>query len=79
MLKIKKKFFQNKVYLFSPKIHNDSRGAFLKIFDPYYFKDSEINFFPKQICISKNKLKGTLRGLHFQTHPYAEKKNHNLY
>jgi dTDP-4-dehydrorhamnose 3,5-epimerase len=54
------------------RTQSDSRGYFSKIFDDASFKHEET--LPFSIAISKNELKGTLRGLHFQLSPFGEKK-----
>jgi dTDP-4-dehydrorhamnose 3,5-epimerase len=54
-------------------VHQDSRGTFAKLISNS--KDESIHDFKMDnLCISKNLEMGTLRGLHFQTPPYAEDK-----
>ena len=55
------------VFLIENIIKNDKRGKFLKI-------NKIKNFQSKQNCFSYNKKAGTIRGLHYQKNPYAEKK-----
>jgi dTDP-4-dehydrorhamnose 3,5-epimerase len=42
----------------------DRRGSFERLFDSIWTK--ELDLLPQQVNISRNKSKGTLRGLHFQ-------------
>jgi dTDP-4-dehydrorhamnose 3,5-epimerase len=42
----------------------DHRGSFERLFDSTWTK--ELDLLPQQVNISRNKKKGTLRGLHFQ-------------
>jgi dTDP-4-dehydrorhamnose 3,5-epimerase len=42
----------------------DRRGSFERLFDSVWTK--ELDLLPQQVNISRNKSKGTLRGLHFQ-------------
>ncbi len=61
-------------FVFSSIKHQDKRGSFRKFFDT---KNKEIlfnKFNVKQVNFSSNNLKGTIRGLHYQTKPYEEKK-----
>ena len=49
----------------------DSRGSFQRIYDrSKMFKDNEIQL--SQGSLSKNTLRGTIRGLHFQVSPSSE-------
>lgn len=61
------------VYTVIPDVHADERGFFTRI-----FCDDQIRkvfpFTAKQINRSFTKKKGTIRGMHFQTEPYAEAK-----
>ena len=50
---------------------SDKRGFFLKFFEK---KKILKNFQIKQVCLSKTKKRGTIRGLHFQEHPFYEDK-----
>lgn len=52
---------------------HDSRGFFDKLFCSENFS-THFNISIKQINLSKTNTKGTLRGLHFQKYPFAEKK-----
>ena len=54
--------------------HTDLRGSFARLHCPAEFAAAGIAFQPVQTSISTNPTPGTLRGLHFQTAPYAEAK-----
>jgi len=54
--------------------YNDNRGSFTKFFNYDVFKDSGLLFDVKQVNISSNKNKGTIRGMHFQLPPFSETK-----
>ena len=64
----------NKIKLIKLKKHTDKRGLFRRIFCKRIFK--KINSFidVKQINLSTNPKKGTLRGLHYQKGNFSEKK-----
>ena len=57
---------------FNPFI--DERGFFHRAFCKKTLKDHGIDFEIKQINISFNKIKGTIRGMHFQRAPKLESK-----
>jgi dTDP-4-dehydrorhamnose 3,5-epimerase len=61
------------VYLIEPKIFEDSRGYFFESYNSDIFKKFGINteFVQDNQSLS---CKGTLRGLHFQSVPYAQVK-----
>lgn len=63
-----------KVFLIKPLIHKDIRGSFFRTYCKSEYKHIGINFAPLQTSQSYNKRKGTIRGLHFQTHPKEEQK-----
>ena len=65
-MKILKKILPN-VFLFKNQYSLDLRGKFLKI-------KTLNNFKSNQLCFSYNKLKGTIRGLHYQKRPFGETK-----
>lgn len=52
----------------------DERGFFARCFCEQEFEKSGIYFKGRQTNISHNKMKGTLRGMHFQRPPYEEGK-----
>jgi len=53
---------------------SDERGFFEKIFDKKLFASLHLNTDLDSIAISSNTHVGTLRGLHFQSPPFAEDK-----
>jgi len=54
--------------------HEDERGYFARTWCHKEFAQAGIHFSPIQTSLSFNKLKGTLRGVHFQRAPYVEAK-----
>lgn len=52
----------------------DERGFFARIFCPAEFAQAGIEFTPTQLNLSRNDLKYTLRGMHWQDAPFAESK-----
>lgn len=61
------------VYILEPEIHHDNRGCFLEGWNKQKFKDLGI----KADFIQHNQsysVKGVLRGLHYQTEPFAQGK-----
>jgi dTDP-4-dehydrorhamnose 3,5-epimerase len=52
----------------------DLRGHFARVFSQSELADEGLDFPVRQINRSYNRLKGTLRGLHFQKPPHAENK-----
>jgi dTDP-4-dehydrorhamnose 3,5-epimerase len=52
----------------------DKRGFFSKIVDRKSLEDQGLHFDFDSVALSSNYLSGTMRGLHFQSHPYAEEK-----
>lgn len=52
----------------------DMRGFFFKVFDSEVYKKSKYKHVIKQVNISNNKKKGTIRGLHYQINKYKEQK-----
>ena len=61
------------VFIFKPRVFNDYRGYFMETFKQKYFKDliSNVNFIQDN---ESKTMHGVLRGLHFQTPPYAQSK-----
>jgi dTDP-4-dehydrorhamnose 3,5-epimerase-like enzyme len=57
------------ISIISRKISIDNRGSFVKI-EP----STQLEFPLTSVAFSINPQVGTLRGLHFQTEPYAEEK-----
>ncbi|WP_041484556.1 dTDP-4-dehydrorhamnose 3,5-epimerase [Prochlorococcus marinus] len=64
------------VFEIQTDIFNDQRGSFINFFrsSEKAFKNCWFDKEIKQVNLSKNSFKGTLRGLHYQLNPYAEKK-----
>ncbi len=52
----------------------DERGAFSRLFCEHMLREYDIHFMMKQSSLSKNKKKGVLRGMHYQTAPFGEQK-----
>lgn len=57
-----------------PQIHIDERGWFLESYKRSEFTDAGISIHFAQISNSLSRVKGTIRGLHFQLIPYAQGK-----
>jgi len=57
-----------------PTPHLDARGRFMRAWCQREFKDRGIEFIPVQSNMGLSLLKGTIRGLHFQTAPALEAK-----
>jgi len=57
-----------------PEMLSDERGAFARVFCAETFKAHGLPQAFTQHSLSYNRLKGTLRGLHYQKAPYAEAK-----
>jgi len=62
------------VYLIEPELISDERGFFARSYCQKEFAGHGLNLQPVQCNISFNKLRGTLRGMHFQRQPHAEAK-----
>lgn len=62
--------------VFSVKLEpiNDERGFFMRAYDTDLFKEAGLHHDWVQENHSYSKVKGTLRGLHFQTSPHTETK-----
>ena len=61
------------LYIIKPLVHSDERGYFFESYRDDIFKKKigNINFIQENESYST---KGILRGLHFQTEPYAQAK-----
>ena len=60
------------VNLIKRKLHEDNRGSFARI-----YCNEELKKLDKSICqinFSQTRLKGTIRGMHFQLKPFSEEK-----
>ncbi len=55
-------------------VFEDSRGTFEKIYSEDFYTESNLSFEIKQVNVSRNLQKATIRGLHFQSAPLLEKK-----
>lgn len=62
------------VYILEPKVFGDNRGWFMESFSDKVFKELGLDINFVQDNHSYSKLKGTLRGLHFQNNPMAQTK-----
>jgi len=61
-------------YLIEPDLISDERGFFARTWCRNEFADKGLNPNLVQCNISYNKVRGTLRGMHYQKAPYAEAK-----
>jgi dTDP-4-dehydrorhamnose 3,5-epimerase len=61
-------------FVIEPDAHEDQRGFFARTFCRREFEAHGLNPQVLQCNISFNKLKGILRGMHFQAAPYSEAK-----
>mgnify|MGYP003988492435 FL=1 len=73
MYKIQKTKFYG-LFIIKLDYKSDERGYFVKNFRSDFLKNNKLNFKIKEINISYNKLKGTLRGMHYQSNPFSETK-----
>jgi dTDP-4-dehydrorhamnose 3,5-epimerase len=71
------KFIETKLegaFIIMPALIEDERGFFARTFCRREFEDHGLNPNLLQCNISFNKMKGTLRGMHYQDAPHAEVK-----
>jgi len=61
-------------FIIEPRLLEDERGFFARIWDKKILEENGLNSRVAQCNISFNKLKGTIRGMHFQIPPYEEAK-----
>lgn len=61
-------------FLIYPEPHEDGRGHFCRTFCRREFESRGLDSMFVQSSMSYNKIKGTVRGLHYQTPPYEESK-----
>lgn len=61
-------------YLIEGEAHTDTRGHFSRTFCRREFDSRGLDFNIVQSSLSFNKIKGTVRGLHYQTAPHEESK-----
>lgn len=62
------------VKLVRPSRHGDDRGFFCEIWNRQHFREAGIDLDFVQINHSRSTAAGTLRGLHFQSPPFAQDK-----
>jgi len=62
------------VFLISAELHRDQRGFFARTWCTQEFQEHGLNPTLVQCSISFNRVKGTLRGIHYQAEPYPEAK-----
>lgn len=62
------------VFYIAAAPHVDERGFFARIYCPEEFAKAGIDFASTQINLSRNAMKHTLRGMHWQDAPFAEAK-----
>ena len=60
--------------LIEPAPHQDARGRFMRAWCEREFAAQGIDFVPLQSNLALSRLKGTLRGLHYQVAPALEAK-----
>ena len=60
------------VMLLQPERHEDERGYFARLWCEREFAEQGLNTNLTQINVSHNRVRGTLRGMHFQISPHAE-------
>jgi dTDP-4-dehydrorhamnose 3,5-epimerase len=59
-------------FLIDVERKRDERGFFARTWSDKEFREHAIEFAPAQSSVSHNRLKGTLRGMHYQAAPYQE-------
>lgn len=62
------------VTLVEAEPRTDSRGSFARLYCPEAFAAAGINFISRQVSLSRNPLRHTLRGMHYQEPAHAEGK-----
>lgn len=62
------------VYIVELEKRGDSRGFFARTWDEKEFEEYQIFRRPVQMNMSYSQKKGTMRGMHYQIHPYEESK-----
>jgi dTDP-4-dehydrorhamnose 3,5-epimerase len=61
-------------YVIEPELHVDERGFFARLWSQDDFAKRNLETRIVQCSISYNRRAGTLRGMHYQAHPYQEVK-----
>jgi dTDP-4-dehydrorhamnose 3,5-epimerase len=62
------------VWIIEPECHEDQRGFFARTWDTDEFAKLGLSARLVQCSISYNRLRGTLRGMHYQAEPHEETK-----
>ena len=62
------------VFVVEPEPHVDDRGFFARLWCPEEFAARGLNAKLAQVSLSYNRVRGTIRGLHYQAVPHAEAK-----
>ena len=62
------------VFIIEPEKIEDERGFFARVWDKEVFEEMRLDPKLVQCNISFNKKRGTIRGMHYQIHPYEEAK-----
>ncbi len=57
---------------YRPTPHNDHRGSFSRLTCNQFLADADLNTNWVQTNLSRTKTRGTVRGMHYQTDPFAE-------
>lgn len=61
------------VWLITSSPYKDERGTFLRAYSDVFLNEP-LNFHLEQVNVSTTYMAGSIRGMHMQTPPYAEKK-----
>ncbi len=59
-------------FVVEPELIEDERGFFARVFDANEFREHGLSSRVPHSSLSFNRLRGTLRGMHFQTPPFEE-------
>ena len=62
------------VWVVEPELHEDERGFFARTWDAEEFAERGLGGKLAQASISYNRVRGTLRGMHYQVAPHEESK-----
>ena len=62
------------LWVIESELFEDFRGSFLKTFCLREFEDYSLQLGTENCYLTRNFVVGTLRGMHYQTEPYAENK-----
>lgn len=61
-------------FLLEPEPHQDRRGLFARVWDRREMEERGLDAAVAQVSLSSNRMRGTVRGMHFQTAPSDETK-----